>query len=168
MRLPQALLNDDDDWIETTRGSLYPLLHDPLSRVGDIIGVNLYATGHVYQNQRVGRIDEPEELIEEQIVEAGARRNPIACLKSLPDGRESEGSWVFLSDDHPEIEDGMQVHFTLFQPRLGESGRTVYAHYEDDWRVEPLAHLRAKAFSPERGVSLLRLLLDTQTELEFE
>lgn len=84
--LPRFLLDSDDDWIENTRRRLYPRLHPVLERFGG------YAVGGVGFNQYVGTFDEDEEDIEEELADAGARRNPIACLKNLPDGRVSEGS----------------------------------------------------------------------------
>jgi len=34
-------LNANDDWIETTRLYLYPRLYDPLSSLGDSLGVEV-------------------------------------------------------------------------------------------------------------------------------
>lgn len=64
----------------------------------------------------------------------------------MEDRRVSEGSWVLLHEDNPEvIEEGKQVHITLFD-RVDGPGREIYAHYEDDWRSAPLAHLRSANF----------------------
>lgn len=57
----KSLLNSNDDWIESFRRSLYPLLHDPLSKLGEKVGVNLYAVGSVGGNQYVSKFDEPED-----------------------------------------------------------------------------------------------------------
>jgi hypothetical protein len=159
------ILNSDDDWIESFRRSLYPLLHDPLSKLGEKIGVNLYAVGSVGGNQYVGKFDENEDAIEEEF-DSRAERNPVAALKSLEDGRTSEGSWVVLHDHCPDlIEEGKQLHFTLFVREDGAAGRELYAHYEDDWRAAPLAHLRSENFSPEKGVKIAEEYLDEYTHL---
>lgn len=161
----KSLLNADDDWIESLRLYFYPKLHDPLSDLGDLIGVDLYALGHVGQSQFVGVLEEDEDTIEEEIDNA-AERNPIACLKSLEDGRTSEGSWVLRHEDNPDlVEEGMQVHITMFDREDGGKGREIYAHYEDDWRAAPLAHLREKNFSSERGAEIATEYLDNHSYL---
>lgn len=166
--LPDSLLSSDDDWIERFRKFVYPRIHDELSAVGDSLGINLYATGIVTWNQYVGDLDEAEDTIESEI-DAFARRNPIACLKELKDGRESEGSWVFLHQNNNDlIEPGMQLHITMFQREDGEAGREIYAHYEDDWRTAPLAHLRANNFNEDKGVKLAKQFFDENTFLKLE
>lgn len=152
---PKFLLDSDDDWQEDTRRRLYPWLHPRLERLGDLIGVPLYAVGGVGHNQYVGKLDEGEEAIEVDLVEIGFRRNPIACLKELPDGRVSEGSWVLLHEDAPDfVAPGMQLHVTMFERKDGQPGRELYAHYEDDWRVAPIAHLRGANWNAPAGVDI--------------
>lgn len=159
------LLDADDDWIESLRLYLYPKLHDPLSAVGDKIGIKLYSLGHVGDGQLVGVLDEDEEVIEEEIDNL-AQRNPIACLKELKDGRVSEGSWVLLHEDNPDlVEDGKQIHITMFGRKGGLPGREIYAHYEDDWRASPIDHLRSEHFEVEKGVSLASKYFDKHTYL---
>lgn len=153
------LLDADDDWIELLRRFLYPLLH-PL-----IDGVGGYAVGEVGHDQFVCATDLDEETLEEAM-EGEARRNPIACFKSLPDGRKSEGSWVLLHSDVPElVEEGMQLHITLFRREAGGNGREIYAHYEDDWRTRPFDHLNEVNFDEERGVELATEYFNTYTDL---
>jgi len=149
------------DWIERFRLYWYPRLHPYLERFGG------YGVGTVGYNQYVGHVDEDEEVIEEELVSAGFQRNPIACLKSLPDGRVSEGSWAIRSRTDPtgEINRGMQVHVTFFERDDGEPGREVYAHYEDDWRASPSRHLREVNFDAERGAALAIELIDEYTFL---
>jgi len=162
------MFDSNDDWVETFRRTVYPPLHKPLSKLGDRIGVNLYAEGRMYKNQYVGTVYEDEDVIEREFESLGAQRNAIACLKSFPDGRVSEGSWVILHDEQPElVPEGLQLHMTLFKPESGGHGREVYAHLEDDWRVSPLAHLRAKNFSPKQGIEIARPLLNDETFLEL-
>jgi hypothetical protein len=159
--LPRFLLGSDDDWIENVRLWLYPRLHPILERYGG------YGIGGVGNRQYVGFFDEDEEVIEEEMEAAGGRRNPIACLKSLSDGRVSEGSWAFLAEDDPTgvIEPGMQVHITLFDREDGEPGRELYAHYEDDWRTSPRSHLKETNFDIQQGVEIATELIDEHTYL---
>lgn len=155
------MFDHEDDYIEGFRRIVYPRLHKPLSALGNKIGINLYAEGHVGKNQYVGTTHAQEDKIERELDSLSAERNVIACLKTLRDGRVSEGSWVLLHEDVPElIAEGMQVHITLFKPKDGSVGREVYAHYEDDWRSAPLAHLREKNFDVAAGVAKMSVLCD--------
>jgi len=164
--LPTFLLDSDDDWQEDLRRYWYPRLHNTLDGIGDRIGVPLYAVGKIGYNQYVGKFDEDEESIEVELVDVGFRRNPISCFKSLPDGRESEGSWVLLNEDAPDhVAPGMQLHVTIFERADDQPGREFYAHYENDWRTAPIAHLRAKNFSAAAGVDIARDYLDDSTFL---
>lgn len=156
-------LNDaDDDWQEGVRRRWYPLLHPLLEPLGG------YSVGTVDGDQYVGKLDEDEDAIEDELDDRG-RRNPIACLKSLDDGRVSEGSWVILHGDSPDLVDpGMQLHVTMFVRSDGESGRELYAHLEDDWRVSPLAHLREKNFDEAAGVAKATEYFDEHTYLTLQ
>jgi len=157
---PRFLLDSDDDWQEGLRAWLYPRLHPLLTPFGG------YGVGETRLNQYVGVFSEGEESIELELVNVGFRRNPIACFKSLPDGRASEGSWVLLPEDAPDhVAPGMQLHVTMFERSDGQKGREFYAHYEDDWRSAPVAHLRAKNFSAAAGVDIARGYLDERTFL---
>lgn len=155
----RRLLDADDDWMEGVRRKWLPRLHPFIEVVGG------YSVGTVYGEQYVGHAFEPEDVVEEALEER-ARRNPIACLKSLEDGRVSEGSWVVLHDDCPElVEPGMQLHITLFAPENDNIGRELYAHYEDDWRVRPFAHVREENFQPVRGAEMATVFFDEYTFL---
>lgn len=138
--LPKFLLDEDDDWIEGFRQYWYPKLHPYLERVGG------YGIGTSPDEQYVGYVDVDEEVIEQELVEIGFVRNPIACLKSTEDGRVSEGSWVLLAEDDVGefIDDGYQLHVTMFgsgPEDAAAAGREFYAHCEPDWRVAPFKHL---------------------------
>lgn len=157
------MLNADDDYIERWRKHLYPILHRYLPK-------GLYATANVRWNQYVGTVHESEDTIEAELVDLGFIRNPVSAYKTLPDGRESEGSWVLWnehrSDDYVDF--GMQLHITMFETQDGDKGRELYAHYEDDWRYAPVSHLREKNFDPHTGVGLARDLLDAESYLVVE
>jgi hypothetical protein len=164
--IPTSLIGSDDDWIEPLRNYLFPRLHSYASKFGELIGVPLYATANVGWNQYVGYFEENEDDIEVELQEVGMVRNPVAALKTLPDGRESEGSWVLLHENAPDVVDpGMQLHLTLFKFDSDKAGREVYAHYEDDWRDSPIDHTEAENFSPKMGVKLARSYLDENSFL---
>ena len=159
---PKFLLDSDDDWQEGLRRWLYPRLHPLLVRYGG------YGVGHCGWNQYAGTFDEDEEVVEDELVDVGFRRNPIAAYKSLPDGRKSEGSWVLLNEDAPDhVAPGMQLHITLFKRKDGKPGREVYAHYEDDWRASPSDHLNEANFSAAAGVDIARDYLNNNTFLQL-
>ena len=166
MLFPEALVNDDDDYVEEVRGYLYPKLHPYLVKFTPAYGV-----GQMTQKEYVGAVKENEETVESELVDLGFVRNPIACYKSLQDGRESEGSWVLLPerDDHGVLErDDQQLHVTLFQRKAGAPGRALYAHREFDWRDRPMAHLRGKALSRQDGRSMTRELLNEYSFLQLK
>lgn len=147
-------LGADDDWQEDFRSYAYPRLHPLLTPFGG------YGVGRVGWNQYVGTVSIDEEVLEEELVALGFERNPIACFKSLPDGRESEGSWA-LRDDR--LDPNRQLHITIFERDDGEPGRVVYGHEEYDWRVRPFWHLQGKDFDPEGGAEYARELIDGRT-----
>lgn len=156
------------DFIEHLRESLYPKLHASLQSIGNIIGVPLYATGqHPVARGRVTATELSEDRLEKQLSDAGAIRNPIAAFKELSDGRQSEGSWVFLESDYDDIGVDMQLHLTLFPRADGQDGRVIFAHYEADWRQQPLQHLRAEGFDFEQGVELTEEILTDRTVIEI-
>jgi len=166
VHLPREFTGADADWEESFRAYWYPKLNAGLVALGHAIGIPLFATGTVSWNQYVGTVDTDEEVIEPELEEAGFRRNPIACYKHLLDGRNSEGSWVLLHEDAPDyVAPGMQVHLTMFDRLDGKPGRELYAHYEDDWRVNWLGHLRETDFNAAAGVSIATDVLDHETYL---
>lgn len=164
--IPKFIIDSDDDWQEGFRATYYPWLNSHLESIGKKIGIPLYATGHVSNSQYIGVALEGEETIEEELVKAGFRRNPIACYKSLKDGRKSEGSWVLLHEDAPEyVEKEMQIHLTLFEAEIDNSYRELYAHYEDDWRTSWLKHLKETNFSTKVGVEKATDVINDETFL---
>jgi hypothetical protein len=157
--IPTFLIDADDDWQEGFRSYAYPRLHPYLKPFGG------YGVGTVGYNQYVGTVSIDEEVLEEEFVDLGFYRNPIACFKNLPDGRESEGSWALRSrhDQNSRLDPGRQLHVTLFEREDGEPGRELYAHEEYDWQVYPIRHLREVDFDPEAGSAYARELIDTRT-----
>jgi hypothetical protein len=157
--LPYSILNEDDDYIEELRGYWYPRIHPVLTKYTPAYGV---AT--VSEAQFVREVSLSEDALEAELTEVGFARNPLAAFKSHPDGRESEGSWVLIPerDDYGLVEPGMQLHITLLPRTDDATGRAIYAHYEDDWRVSPLAHLRSANFDVEAGVTKVDWLLDNE------
>ncbi len=157
------LLDADDDWIEVVRRWLFPRLHGVASRFG------AYTIGTTGENQRVCRVLVDEETIETVLVALGFERNPIACFKSLVDGRESEGSWVLRSHDDRFglLERDRQLHVTLFLPRYGH-GVLVYAHEEYDWQDAPRKHFLGESVDPIIGATKMLYLLMEQTDLKLQ
>lgn len=151
----------DADWQERVRAVLYPKLHPVLARFGG------YATGTVAPEQFVCSTEVNEGTIEDELHDTGFVRNPIACYKSLPDGTGSEGSWVLFAENDPEeiLEEGRQLHITLFPRKDSTSGRRIYAHEEYDWRSHPVKHLRETDFGPRIGADKARLLINEHTFL---
>lgn len=145
-----SLLDANDDWIEGVRRWLYPKLHPYLEKFGG------YGIGIVTHNQHVCTLDMGEEELEEELVELGFTRNPMACYKSLDDGSQSEGSWALYHNERPQIiDEDMQLHVTLF----GEEKVTVYAHYEDSWYASPIDHLNEENYSASEGVEKAKRVL---------
>lgn len=156
------LMGADADWQEGLRAYWYPRLHPLLTA----LPVRGYAVGLVTWNQYVCHCEEAEEVIEEELEACGFRRNPVAAYKRLRDGRTSEGSWVLLHKDAPDlVAPGMQLHITLFAPSDGSDGRVLFAHYEDDWRHDWRGHLRGHNFHADEGVRMAREYLDRETFL---
>jgi hypothetical protein len=159
------LFDADDDWQEGFRRYWYPRIHAALDSAGDRLGIPLYAVGTTDYNQYVGTVSIDEEVLEEELIALKFERNPIACFKSLPDGRESEGSWVLRShdDDWDRLERDRQLHVTMFARTDGKPGRELYAHEEQDWQDDPVGHLRGKNYQPEAGAKFARELLDSRS-----
>jgi hypothetical protein len=158
----EQLLGADDDWQEPVAGYLYPKLHQYLVWLGGLIGVPLYAIGGTGSSQYVGKVDIDEETLEHEFADLGLLRNPITAYKIKADGREQEGSWVLWHDYDSRglVEPRRQLHIMIFERADEQPGREIYAHYEDDWRSAPIAHLREKNFDVEQGVEKATDLFD--------
>lgn len=165
--IPEGLTNEDDDWQEKLRSFLYPKLHGYLRSLSDVIGVPLFAVKETSEARHVGTVGVSAEELEVQLANAGARRNPIAAYKTLPDGRASIGSWVIIYQSHPDlVEPGMQLHFTLFESDGGRVG--VHAHYEDDWRSSAIKHLRGTNFDVDSGKEKAKKFFNSQMDADLQ
>lgn len=157
--IPKFLLGSNDDYWESFRREVYPKLHPLLVRLGG------FGSGAVYENQYVGTVAVDEETLEEELVDAGFERNPIAAYKTHSDGRLSEGSWRLLADSDPigKVEDDKQLHVTLF--RNGNIGNhvDVYAHYEYRWESEPGKHLSEDSFETSVALDMTKTVIDEHT-----
>lgn len=153
------------DWIESARRLLYPRLHPWLVKVGG------YGTGTVTDAQHVATIHMDESSVEEYLLHAPHRfeRNPVAAYKTTPDGRQStlslrltaHGSSHYNSD---YVESGMQLHWTFFE--AADGALDLYAHYEDDWQVSPLKHLRGTNLDVAEGRRRSEEFLENATNLD--
>jgi len=164
--LPTFLTDEDNDYVEELRGTLFPRLHWFLDTFTPAYGV-----GTADESQYAGTLAESEAVIEKELAELGLVRNPLACYKETEDGRESEGSWALIAErDECGLlrQDDRQLHITLFSRRDGAAGREVYAHLEADWRDRPLAHIRCEDFHPVVGAERTKRLLNQYSYLTLE
>lgn len=151
------------DWIESFRKWFIP----KLGRVARFLRHNIdglwYVRGKVGQNQFVGKMDMSTEEFEHVLEEMGFERNPVAALKHRPTARDdvAEGSWRKIG--YEEAPD-MQLHVTIFDsadvPNAAPGNTFVFAHWEERWDTKPLSHYRANNFDPEKGVAMVRDLLN--------
>lgn len=152
-----------EDFWETIRSTLYPILHVVLELF------DIGARGTTPEAEYVGTIPVGAEDFEVTLHEAGLVRNALAKYKSTEDGRNSIGSWRATHNTHPDlVDDGMQLHITLFSPRLPSDGWPregvdVYAHYERDYGHDASGHLAGKDYSAKKGVVRARELLKDHT-----
>jgi len=155
--IPRLLVGADDDWIEGWRARVYPFVHPLARRLG------AFATATTPRDEYVGAVAVDEAVLERELVGLGFRRNPVAAYKRLgTTGRRSEGSWVLLPEDSHRVDEGLQLHLTLF-PSVVDGWIELYAHLEDDWRHRPLAHLRGTNLDRDAGVRLARRVLDDES-----
>ena len=158
-------MSHESDWIEAARRLLYPRLHPLLHIVG------LYSVGPVSEAQHVATIQMGEEEFEKYILHAPHRfeRNPIASYKTAPDGRKSTLSLrlTHAGSEHYNtqyVDEKKQLHWTLFNAADGVLD--LYAHYEYDWQVAPVKHLRGEGMSDDIGRAKSLLFLRDATGLE--
>jgi len=87
--LGKRVLGADDDYWPMIRRRLLPLL----DKVGATSG--LYAAHQQSPSEFVGVVEEIDEgQLERELEAAGFHRNPLASLKTSPQGWESDGSWA--------------------------------------------------------------------------
>lgn len=157
-------MTHNEDFIETFREVVYPPLHNVLTLVG------FYATGELSEAEHVGTVEDSEEELEKVFHDTGVVRNALAKYKSLPDGRESEGSWRLTHHTHPHlVEPKMQLHITFFAPTDGDVSEAVevYAHYEMNYGASILGHLNGRHYSAEEGVKRARQFFRNRTGYEL-
>lgn len=142
-----------DGW-ETLRSVVLPSLDRLLRRRAP--GQH-YAAYELGAEEVVGLIDAPPEAVEQLLWEAGYRRNPLAALKTLPEGRVERGSWAFR--------DGLlareQTHIVLFAGV--RDGETLVAAHQEASAINPLVameHYRAEGYDVPAGERAVRKRLD--------
>lgn len=131
---------------EFVRGTAIPLL-DRVGRALDI-GYAAYTVGY---HEYAGTLSMSPEAAESFLYEHGFRRNPLSAYKTLPDGREEQGSWVWRES----LIAKKQLHVITFERRNGETD--CYAHWEYS-AINPLTalkHYRGVDYSPKKGERLL-------------
>jgi len=183
--LGQQYLGADDDYWPALRRRLLPLL--------DAIGATsgLYAETQQSPSEFAGVVDDlGEEQLERELEAAGFHRNPLAALKTSPQGWESDGSWArrygrirWLGDAlrdvqlpiagpvarmfgrfiqaSGEIFAKRQTHVTIY---TREDGIWLYAHAEPN-SLNPLTawqHYLGRGISHSEGVDRVRRALDNR------
>ncbi|MFB6196416.1 MAG: hypothetical protein ABEI80_09605 [Haloplanus sp.] len=151
------------DWIEAARATTLPPLDPAIERTVGGIG-SAYETP---DREVVGVIDADSERVERRLFRAGCRRNVLSAHKSLADGREQIGAWVYRGS---EVDPKMQVDVLLFE--AADGGTTVAAHHEFSsdvrwlWRDPSVLrdHYRTRAYDPEAGARLVRRTILTDAE----
>lgn len=173
--LGKQFLGADDDYWPRLRRTIWPVLH----RLG--MRSRLYAEARQADAEFVGTVAISEEEIERTLEAAGYTRNPLAALKTSPQGLESDGSWARrygrirglgnwlrqlpipllgrMLQAAGDITALRQVHITIYTvTRDGREYVHVYAHDEPN-SLNPLtalAHYKATSWSAERGVDKAR------------
>jgi len=146
----RALLGPAADGWEYVRRGLWPLL-DRLAP-----GMH-YASYELTDRELVGLIDAPSEEVEQLLWEAGFVRQPLAALKTLPDGRKEVGSWAFRDS----LLAPTQTHVILFEGIL--EGETLVAAHQEASPLLPwtaLDHYRGRGLDVEAGERAVRERLD--------
>lgn len=145
-------------FVRETRRRLWPVIDEGLARIGG------YATATLPSDGYVGSAECHIREFEDELVEMGFSFGMVAALKDrvCPAGEEVEaGSWV--RRDHRFAHDQLHVH--LFDG-VGDEYTDVYAHHEASWVRSPLEHYRRRTTDHERGVEMLReIVQDCDVEL---
>jgi hypothetical protein len=144
-------LGPNADWLETIRGLALPVIDPVLERVVGGAGAKYELT----DAEHAGHLTATPETVEQRLWDKGCRRNPVAAFKTIDDGREEVGSWVYRGED---VDERRQVHVMLF--RTPDGGTDVFAHEEYSsalgWLVrDPRVlrkHYRAVDYDPAAGV----------------
>jgi len=142
-----------DGW-EYVRRGLLPLLDRLMRRSSS---GRHYASYELTDRELVGLIDAPPEEVEQLLWDAGAVRQPLAALKTLPDGRKEVGSWAFRDGLLAET----QTHVILFEGIL--EGETLVAAHQEASPINPwtaLDHYRGRGYDVEAGERAVRERLD--------
>lgn len=150
----RRLLGPAADYLEYVRRLVCPLL-DRLA--GQYLEGRHYATYELAERELVGLIDAPPEAVERMLWDAGAVRQPLAALKTLPDGRTEAGSWAFRDS----LLAPTQTHVVLFAGV--EDGETLVAAHQEASPLLPwtaLDHYRARDVDVDAGERVVRERLD--------
>ncbi|GAB7094531.1 hypothetical protein JCM30237_16840 [Halolamina litorea] len=137
----------ETEFWEFVRGTAIPLL----DRAGRALNIG-YAAYTVGYHEYAGTLDMSAEDAESFLYEHGFRRNPLSAYKTLPDGREEAGSWVYRES----LFATKQLHVMTFERDTG--GTDCFAHWEYS-AINPLTalrHYRGKDYSPKQGREKLR------------
>lgn len=154
---------------ERLRHWFIPKLGGLVALINERTGHDLYVTGATHANQFVGRVPQPKDAFERDLQRMGFEHNLPAALKSLAaTGERSDGSYRWLGSQNPpwtnDYDDRFQLHVTVYDGVDVPGGETdetfVYAHWEYRWDTDPIKHYREVDFDPQKGVELMRMMLD--------
>lgn len=150
----RTLLGPAADGWEYARRLVLPLLN---RLAGRHLEGRHYASYELTEQEIVGVIDAPVEEVEQILWDAGAVRQPLAALKTLPDGRVERGSWAFRDS----LLASKQTHVVLF---AGDAlGETLVAAHREASPINPLTaldHYRGVGLDVDAGERDLRRRLD--------
>jgi len=142
------------------RRRLWPRIDRTLNRFG------AYAVMEIDEGGYAGTARLTRRALERVLNDSGFEFELVAALKhrTCPEEEEvSAGSWVLRDSDFAPY----QLHVHLFSGR--DNGYTdMYAHYEHNWKRRPLRHYLVTLHDNNKGVEMVREILDDQGVEIFE
>jgi len=148
---------------------LIPPLAHVVNIYNEVCHDDLYVEGTSSSNQFVGCVPKAEEPFEGDLERMQFVRNPLASLKRMPGtGEIEEGSYRRLGDQNEpwtcNQDETHQLHVIIYDgstvPNGSSSETYLYAHWEYRWDVQPLKHYRGVEFDANKGVRIMKKLLD--------
>ncbi len=140
------------DVYNATRRRLLPGIHGALDTF-----IGGYALSDTPPEEYVGTLHGSEPEVESLLASLGLDRNLVASLKVRIDGNVSDGSWVYRES----LLASHQLHVTIHR---AETGVDTYAHWEYSSIRHPYRHYLAREYSAEKGVGMMRSVLEETTD----
>lgn len=144
-------MTDPRDTVNAFRRALLPAI-DRLKRA--IFGG--YAVSDSTEDEYVATVQTSASDTGSALTDLGFSRSFVSALKIRVDGNVSDGSWV----RRDSVLGDKQLHVVLHE--LDERVAVdLYAHHEYSSITHPVKHYRKADYSAERGVELVRKLLES-------